>query len=163
MYFEDTAFMLKTILHKLPLSPKPGARKMEYKGNSWHETCFLCHRCQQPIGTKSFIPKDSGYFCVPCFEKQYAYQCCACKKVAVVSCSADSPHMWHTKQDKERKERKEKQDQFILVFLSSPGHHNRRGDLSGETLASRVFPVHQLQEATVRATFHNQGKLPLLP
>uniref|UniRef100_A0A3P8TAS9 Four and a half LIM domains 5 n=1 Tax=Amphiprion percula TaxID=161767 RepID=A0A3P8TAS9_AMPPE len=59
----------------------PGSRKMEYKGNSWHETCFLCHRCQQPIGTKSFIPKDTGYFCVPCFEKQFAYQCCACKKV----------------------------------------------------------------------------------
>ncbi|MGH0150234.1 UNVERIFIED_CONTAM: hypothetical protein FKN15_047425 [Acipenser sinensis] len=58
----------------------PGSRKMEYKGNSWHETCFLCHRCQQPIGTKSFIPKDNGYFCVPCFEKQYAYQCNACKK-----------------------------------------------------------------------------------
>ncbi|TNN24808.1 Four and a half LIM domains protein 2 [Liparis tanakae] len=63
------------------LLPVPGSRKMEYKGNSWHETCFLCHRCQQPIGTKSFIPKDTGYFCVPCFEKQFAYQCCACKKV----------------------------------------------------------------------------------
>ncbi|XP_029622729.1 four and a half LIM domains protein 2 isoform X3 [Salmo trutta] len=59
----------------------PGSRKMDYKGNSWHETCFLCHRCQQPIGTKSFIPKDNGYFCVSCFEKQFAYQCCACKKV----------------------------------------------------------------------------------
>lgn len=56
---------------------------MEYRGNSWHETCFLCHRCQQPIGTKSFIPKDTGYFCVPCFEKQFAYQCCACKKVGL--------------------------------------------------------------------------------
>uniref|UniRef100_A0A4W5QNT3 Four and a half LIM domains 5 n=1 Tax=Hucho hucho TaxID=62062 RepID=A0A4W5QNT3_9TELE len=62
----------------------PGSRKMEYKGNSWHETCFLCHRCQQPIGTKSFIPKDNGYFCVPCFEKQFAYQCCACKKVRIL-------------------------------------------------------------------------------
>lgn len=69
------------MLTKLLLSPVPGSRKMEYKGNSWHETCFLCHRCQQPIGTKSFIPKDNGYFCVPCFEKQFAYQCCACKKV----------------------------------------------------------------------------------
>uniref|UniRef100_A0A8C0E7F5 LIM zinc-binding domain-containing protein n=1 Tax=Balaenoptera musculus TaxID=9771 RepID=A0A8C0E7F5_BALMU len=26
----------------------PGTRKMEYKGSSWHETCFICHRCQQP-------------------------------------------------------------------------------------------------------------------
>uniref|UniRef100_A0A8C1ZNH2 Four and a half LIM domains protein 2-like n=1 Tax=Cyprinus carpio TaxID=7962 RepID=A0A8C1ZNH2_CYPCA len=63
----------------------PGSRKMEYKGNSWHETCFLCQRCQQPIGTKSFIPKDNSYFCVPCFEKQFAYQCCACKKVLSTS------------------------------------------------------------------------------
>lgn len=69
------------MLTKLLLSPVPGSRKMEYKGNSWHETCFLCHRCQQPIGNKSFIPKDAGFFCVACFEKQFAYQCCACKKV----------------------------------------------------------------------------------
>lgn len=54
---------------------------MEYKGSSWHETCFICHRCQQPIGTKSFIPKDSENFCVPCYERQYALQCVQCKKV----------------------------------------------------------------------------------
>lgn len=82
--FWATVFLLSWRYHmltKLLSSPVPGSRKMEYKGNSWHETCFLCHRCQQPIGTKSFIPKDTGYFCVPCFEKQFAYQCCACKKV----------------------------------------------------------------------------------
>ena len=54
---------------------------MEYKGSSWHETCFICHRCQQPIGTKSFIPKDNENFCVPCYERQYALQCVQCKKV----------------------------------------------------------------------------------
>uniref|UniRef100_A0A9L0J2S0 Four and a half LIM domains 2 n=1 Tax=Equus asinus TaxID=9793 RepID=A0A9L0J2S0_EQUAS len=59
----------------------PGTRKMEYKGSSWHETCFICHRCQQPIGTKSFIPKDGQNFCVPCYEKQYALQCVQCKKL----------------------------------------------------------------------------------
>lgn len=58
-----------------------GSRKMEHKGNSWHETCFTCQRCQQPIGTKSFIPKDSSNFCVPCYEKQFAMQCVNCKKV----------------------------------------------------------------------------------
>lgn len=58
-----------------------GTRKMEYKGSSWHETCFICHRCQQPIGTKSFIPKDEQNFCVPCYEKQHALQCVQCKKV----------------------------------------------------------------------------------
>ncbi|NXA11817.1 FHL2 protein, partial [Sapayoa aenigma] len=59
----------------------PGTRKMEYKGNSWHETCFICYHCQQPIGTKSFIPKDHQNFCVPCYEKQFAMQCVQCKKV----------------------------------------------------------------------------------
>lgn len=54
---------------------------MEYKGSSWHETCFTCQRCQQPIGTKSFIPKENQNFCVPCYEKQYALQCVQCKKV----------------------------------------------------------------------------------
>lgn len=61
-----------------------GSRKMEHKGNSWHETCFTCQRCQQPIGTKSFIPKDNHNFCVPCYEKQFAMQCVHCKKVLLI-------------------------------------------------------------------------------
>ncbi|XP_045544900.1 four and a half LIM domains protein 2 isoform X4 [Salmo salar] len=73
----------------------PGSRKMDYKGNSWHETCFLCHRCQQPIGTKSFIPKDNGYFCVSCFEKQFAYQCCACKKAITTGGVTYNDKPWH--------------------------------------------------------------------
>lgn len=67
-----------------------GTRKMEYKGSSWHETCFVCHHCQQPIGTKSFIPKDEQNFCVPCYEKQYALPCVQCKKVSVVPWSLHS-------------------------------------------------------------------------
>lgn len=115
MHFGDSAFILKTTLHKLPLSPKPGARKMEYKGNSWHETCFLCHRCQQPIGTKSFIPKDSGYFCVPCFEKQYAYQCCACKKVG---CGV--LHVTYETKTRQRKRKKRKEVHSCLFIISRP-------------------------------------------
>ncbi|KAF5899757.1 four and a half LIM domains protein 2, partial [Clarias magur] len=44
-----------------------GTKKMEHKGNSQHETCFTCQRCQQPIGTESFIPKDNSDYCMPCF------------------------------------------------------------------------------------------------
>lgn len=61
-----------------------GTRKMEYKGSSWHEACFVCYRCQQPIGTKSFIPRDGQNFCVPCYEEQHALQCVQCKKVCVL-------------------------------------------------------------------------------
>ncbi|MGH0133287.1 UNVERIFIED_CONTAM: hypothetical protein FKN15_053707 [Acipenser sinensis] len=67
--------------HECKKTIMPGTRKMEHKGNSWHETCFICQRCQQPIGTKSFIPKDNQNYCVPCYEKQFAMQCVQCKKV----------------------------------------------------------------------------------
>ena len=34
-----------------------GMKKMEYKSRQWHEKCFVCCTCKNPIGTKSFIPK----------------------------------------------------------------------------------------------------------
>uniref|UniRef100_A0AC11DGR7 Uncharacterized protein n=1 Tax=Ovis aries TaxID=9940 RepID=A0AC11DGR7_SHEEP len=73
----------------------PGTRKMEYKGSSWHEACFICHRCQQPIGTKSFIPKDSENFCVPCYERQYALQCVQCKKPITTGGVTYREQPWH--------------------------------------------------------------------
>uniref|UniRef100_H0WVZ0 Four and a half LIM domains 2 n=4 Tax=Strepsirrhini TaxID=376911 RepID=H0WVZ0_OTOGA len=73
----------------------PGTRKMEYKGSSWHETCFICHRCQQPIGTKSFIPKDNQNFCVPCYEKQHALQCVQCKKPITTGGVTYREQPWH--------------------------------------------------------------------
>ncbi|EOA93234.1 Four and a half LIM domains protein 2, partial [Anas platyrhynchos] len=73
----------------------PGTRKMEYKGNSWHETCFICYRCQQPIGTKSFIPKDNQNFCVPCYEKQFAMQCVQCKKAITSGGVTYREQPWH--------------------------------------------------------------------
>uniref|UniRef100_A0A8B9KD02 Four and a half LIM domains 2b n=1 Tax=Astyanax mexicanus TaxID=7994 RepID=A0A8B9KD02_ASTMX len=73
----------------------PGSRKMEHKGNSWHETCFTCQRCQQPIGTKSFIPKDNTNYCVPCFEKQFALQCVQCKKPITTGGVTYRDQPWH--------------------------------------------------------------------
>lgn len=167
------------MLTKLLSFPVPGSRKMEYKGNSWHETCFLCHRCQQPIGTKSFIPKDTGYFCVPCFEKQFAYQCCACKKVelqlsvlfvltAAVNLPDSGNWMLLTMCLPNKKLRsKTKMSLCFTLTLSGcvlpPGHHNRWSDLPRQALAPRVFPMHRLQKAAVGSALHLQGKLPLLP
>uniref|UniRef100_A0A6I8NWH3 Four and a half LIM domains 2 n=1 Tax=Ornithorhynchus anatinus TaxID=9258 RepID=A0A6I8NWH3_ORNAN len=86
-YSSKCSGCLKTIM--------PGTRKMEYKGNSWHETCFSCHRCQQPIGTKSFIPKDNQNFCVPCYEKQFAMQCVQCKKAIITGGVTYREQPWH--------------------------------------------------------------------
>lgn len=58
-----------------------GSRKMEFKGSCWHEACFVCQHCRQPLGTKPLITKDNDNYCVPCFEKQFAQCCYSCKKV----------------------------------------------------------------------------------
>lgn len=74
-----------------PLRPvhPPGSKKMEHKGNSWHESCFTCNRCQQPIGTRSFVQKDANNYCLPCYEKQFALQCVHCKKVKGLAVAND--------------------------------------------------------------------------
>ena len=54
---------------------------MEYKGQQFHENCFLCSTCNTSIGSKSFIPKDNKIFCVPCYENNFATKCTKCVKV----------------------------------------------------------------------------------
>ena len=61
-----------------------GTKKMEHKGNSWHENCFTCQHCKQPMGTCSFVNKEDSNYCLPCYEKQFALPCVHCKKVAIL-------------------------------------------------------------------------------
>ncbi|CAH8617336.1 unnamed protein product [Heterobilharzia americana] len=60
---------------------KAGMRKYEYRGQQWHEECFLCVECKQPIGAKSFIPRENQVVCVPCYEAKYAQRCTKCTEV----------------------------------------------------------------------------------
>ncbi|XP_006865926.1 PREDICTED: four and a half LIM domains protein 5 [Chrysochloris asiatica] len=73
----------------------PGSRKMEFKGNCWHETCFVCEHCRQPIGTKPLISKESGNYCVPCFEKEFAHYCNFCRKVITSGGITFHGQPWH--------------------------------------------------------------------
>ena len=57
-------------------------KKYEYKGKQWHEQCFCCKVCQQPISNKSFIPREQEVVCVPCYEDQYAQRCMKCNGVS---------------------------------------------------------------------------------
>lgn len=59
-----------------------GTRKLEYAGSTWHEGCFICHSCEQPIGSKSFIPDKDEHYCVSCYEDKFAPRCTRCKKVS---------------------------------------------------------------------------------
>lgn len=123
---------------------------MEHKGNSWHETCFTCQRCQQPIGTKSFIPKDNSNFCVPCYEKQFAMQCVHCKKVPSTPPPTETRrfYTWVAQRS-------------VLPPFSSAYHH-RRGDIPRPAVAQGLLPLHQLQAAADRPEVHLQRRLRLL-
>ena len=58
-----------------------GMKKMEYKTRQWHERCFVCCVCSNPIGTKSFIPKENDIYCTSCYEDKFATKCVKCGKV----------------------------------------------------------------------------------
>lgn len=59
-----------------------GTKKMEYKTRQWHEKCFSCCVCKNPIGTKSFIPREQEIYCAGCYEEKYATRCIKCNKVS---------------------------------------------------------------------------------
>lgn len=61
-----------------------GMKKMEYKGKQWHDKCFCCAHCKNPIGTKSFIPKNEEVYCGSCYEEKFATRCSKCRKVGLI-------------------------------------------------------------------------------
>lgn len=60
---------------------RAGMKKYEFKGKQFHEQCFSCKVCRQPIGTKTFIPRDQEAVCIQCYEEQYAQRCVKCNGV----------------------------------------------------------------------------------
>lgn len=60
---------------------RAGMKKFEFRGKQWHEGCFCCSVCKQPIGNKRFIPRDQEFVCVPCYEEQFAQRCEKCAGV----------------------------------------------------------------------------------
>ena len=59
-------------------------KKFEFRGKQWHEECFGCGVCKQPIGNKRFIPRDQEFVCVPCYEEQFAQRCAKCNGVCIL-------------------------------------------------------------------------------
>merc|ERR1712198_252328 len=57
------------------------SKDLSYKEKQWHEKCFVCCTCKQPIGTKSFIPKEHDIYCAKCYEEKFATKCIKCNKV----------------------------------------------------------------------------------
>ncbi|XP_078322633.1 prickle planar cell polarity protein 3-A-like isoform X2 [Crassostrea virginica] len=77
------------------ISGVSGMKKFEYKGKQWHEECFVCMVCKQPIRNKSFIPRDNDAVCVPCYEEQFAQKCSKCNGVINKGGVAYKNQPWH--------------------------------------------------------------------
>jgi len=74
---------------------RAGMKKMEYKTRQWHEKCFVCCTCKQPIGTKSFIPKEHDIYCAKCYEDKFATKCIKCNKVITQGGVTYRNDPWH--------------------------------------------------------------------
>ncbi|XP_031620250.1 zinc finger protein 431 isoform X2 [Contarinia nasturtii] len=74
---------------------RAGTKKMEYKTRQWHEKCFSCCVCKNPIGTKSFIPKEQEIYCAGCYEEKYATRCIKCSKIITSGGVTYKNDPWH--------------------------------------------------------------------
>uniref|UniRef100_A0A8D1CPW9 Four and a half LIM domains protein 3 n=2 Tax=Sus scrofa TaxID=9823 RepID=A0A8D1CPW9_PIG len=73
----------------------PGSRKLEYGGQTWHEHCFLCSGCEQPLGSCSFVPDKGAHYCVPCYENKFAPRCARCSKTLTQGGVTYRDQPWH--------------------------------------------------------------------
>ncbi|XP_077452108.1 four and a half LIM domains protein 2-like [Stigmatopora argus] len=73
----------------------PGSKKMEHKGTSWHENCFICKLCQEPIGMRNFVQKDANNYCLSCYEINFALQCIHCMKPITTGGINYHDQPWH--------------------------------------------------------------------
>ena len=49
-----------------------GEKKVGYQNKTFHEKCFRCDDCKQPIGTQQFIRRDDKRLCGKCYDSGYA-------------------------------------------------------------------------------------------
>merc|ERR1712109_179950 len=71
------------------------SKDLSYKTRQWHEKCFVCCTCKNPIGTKSFIPKEHDIYCAKCYEEKFATKCIKCNKVITQGGVTYRNDPWH--------------------------------------------------------------------
>ncbi|XP_067140319.1 prickle planar cell polarity protein 3-like isoform X2 [Centruroides vittatus] len=73
-----------------------GIKKVEYKRKQWHEKCFCCNICQNPIKIENFIPKDNEIYCSSCYEQKFFVKCIKCKHIITTDELKYRNESWHT-------------------------------------------------------------------
>uniref|UniRef100_A0A8C2CL11 Four and a half LIM domains protein 1 n=1 Tax=Cyprinus carpio TaxID=7962 RepID=A0A8C2CL11_CYPCA len=74
----------------------PGAKNVEYKHKVWHEECFICFECKQPIRSQSFLTKGDEMYCTGCHEKKFAKHCARCKEAITSGGITYQDQPWHS-------------------------------------------------------------------
>lgn len=131
--------------------PLLGSQSVEYKNKVWHEDCFKCFECRQPIRTQSFLTKGDDIYCTSCHDKKFAKKCFHCKQVKQKKPPATFPYdlycftlfINHQQQSTNN-----------LVSLRPSGHHLRRDQLPGAAVALRVLRVQHLPQTSGRNSLH---------
>ncbi|XP_032766264.1 four and a half LIM domains protein 1 [Rattus rattus] len=75
---------------------KQGEQSVEYKGTIWHKDCFVCSNCKEVIGTKTFFPKDEGFYCVACYDILFTKYCVKCNKPITSGGVSYQDQPWHS-------------------------------------------------------------------
>ncbi|XP_031566134.1 testin-like [Actinia tenebrosa] len=74
----------------------PGEKKVGYQNKTFHDRCFICDECKEPIGSKQFIRRDDKRLCNNCFDSKFAKVCFKCKEVIRTSSVQHSGNVYHS-------------------------------------------------------------------
>ncbi|XP_039261106.1 four and a half LIM domains protein 2-like [Styela clava] len=55
-------------------------RDVTYKDQHYHELCFTCSVCDNPLADTSFTNRDGKFVCVSCYDDKFAPKCHECGK-----------------------------------------------------------------------------------
>ncbi|XP_046848795.1 transforming growth factor beta-1-induced transcript 1 protein-like isoform X3 [Xenia sp. Carnegie-2017] len=68
-----------------------------YDNEIWHNACFVCHNCKQPLSTRKFLLRDGLRYCNICYEDMFAKQCHSCgKKIKGGAYLTTNNLFWHS-------------------------------------------------------------------
>ena len=62
---------------------------------SWHEACFRCVGCQQPLGNERFFEHDDQPYHAACYHDRFSPRCAGCGRPIVGTFTTAQGKTWH--------------------------------------------------------------------
>ncbi|XP_055483904.1 four and a half LIM domains protein 1-like [Psammomys obesus] len=54
------------------------SKEVHYKSGYWHNTCFCCYKCRQPLATETFVSWENKILCNKCAVQDSTPKCQGC-------------------------------------------------------------------------------------